>query len=413
MSPKAALISGLAAVVVTVGGVPVAAAPAPAAGPPRTERISVTANGTQGDGLSHAPSLSADGRVAAFASQATNFAPDSVKYRPQVFWKDLRTGALTRVTARDVGAPADAWTDDPALSADGRHLAFASVSHTDDGRPGPPGEVADVYVRDLRTGRTVKANVGLDDGYGIVSRSPSLSADGRFVAFMADDTPWYPLGVLGEVRIYVRDLVKGVTQRVSAPPADWARAAASPKISADGRFVAYGLYVSKVSGPPVQDVYVTDRKTGRTQQVDVPYDGAGPSDRMSTLTGIGPDGRHVLFQTRSDKITPGDTNRGDNVFVRDLRHATTWRLDATEPGGSTSAGTFSADGRHLVFQDGTGISVRNLETGRTRRVLAPGTGRHGRPAPDAHARRIAFSSWATDLVPGDTNDTEDVFLLCR
>lgn len=354
MRGRAALISGLAAVVVAVGGV---AAPAAAAGPPRTERISVTANGTQGDGRSYAPSLSADGRVVAFASQATTFAPDSVKYRPQVFWKDLRTGALARVTARDVGAPADAWTDEAALSADGRHLAFASVSHTDDGRPGPPGEIADVYVRDLRTGRTVKANVGLDDGYGIVSRSPSLSADGRYVAFVADDTPWYPLGVRGEVRIYVRDLTEGVTQRVSAPPADWARGAADPKISADGRFVAYGLYVSKVSGPPVQDVYVTDRKTGRTQQVDVPYDGAGPSDRMSTLTGIGPDGRHVLFRTRSDKITPGDTNQGDNVFVRDLRRATTWRLDATEPGASTSAGAFSADGRHLVFQDGDRKSV--------------------------------------------------------
>ncbi|WP_030663458.1 PD40 domain-containing protein [Streptomyces rimosus] len=401
---------GAALVAVLVAAAPAGAAAQRYAGdPPRIDRISVAANGAQGDGSSYAPSLSADGRIVAFASQATNFAPDSKKYRPQVFWKDLRTGSLHRVGAQH----ADAWTDEPALSADGRHLAFASVSHTDDGRPGPPGEVADVYVRDLRTGRTVKANVGLDDGYGIVSRSPSLSADGRFVVFVADDEPWYPLGVRGEVRIYVRDLVKGVTQRVSAPPADWARAATDPKISADGRFVAYGMYVSKVSGPPVQDVYVTDRETGRTRQVDVPYDGAGPSDRMSTLTGIGPDGRYVLFQTRSDKITPGDTNQGYNVFVRDLRRATTWRLDATGPGGSTSAGTFSADGRHLVFRDGTGISVRDLGTGRTRQVVAPGTGRHGPPAPDAHARRIAFSSWATDLVPGDTNDTEDVFLLSR
>ncbi|MFH8409321.1 TolB family protein [Streptomyces sp. NPDC018019] len=390
-----------------------AAGPRSGDGPPRIERISVTEDGTQGDGDSSAPSLSADGTIAAFTSQAVNFAPDSRRYRPQAFWKDLRTGALTRVDARDAGAPADAWTDDPALSADGRHLAFASLSPTDDGRPGPPGEIADVYVRDLRTGRTVKADVGLDEGYGVVSRSPSLSADGRYVAFVADDTPWYPLGVLGEVRIYVRDLVKGVTQRVSAPPADWARAATAPKISADGRFVAYGLYVSKVSGPPVQDVYVTDRKTGRTRQVDVPYDGAGPSDRKSFPTGIAPDGRHVLFQTSSDKITPGDTNRAANVFVRDLRRAVTWRLDATDPADSTSEGTFSADGRHLVFHDGKGLGVRDLVTGHTRRVLAPGAGRLGPAAPDAHARRIAFASWSADLVPGDTNNAGDVFLLRR
>ncbi|MFH9424103.1 TolB family protein [Streptomyces sp. NPDC017529] len=423
MSPGSALVSALAAVlvavVVAVGAAPVAAAPAGMAGPrsgdrpPRVERISVTEEGAQGDGISYAPSLSADGGIAAFSSQATNFPPGGVQYQPHVFLKYLRTGSLTRVDAQDAGAPAKAWTDEPALSADGRHLAFASISRYDDGRPGPPGEVADVYVRDVRTGRTVKANVGLDEGYGIVSRSPSLSADGRYVAFVADDAPWYPLGVRGEVRIYVRDLVKGVTQRVSAPPADWARAAAGPRISADGRFVAYGMYVSKVSGPPVQDVYVTDRATGRTQQVDVPYDGAGPSDRMSSPAGISPDGRYVLFETASDKITPGDTNRERNVFVRDLHGATTWRLDATAPGESTSAGTISADGRHLVFHDGTGLSVQNLETGDRRHVLAPGTGRHGTAAPDAHARRIAVSSWAPDLVTGDTNNAEDVFLLHR
>ncbi|WP_341722398.1 hypothetical protein [Streptomyces rimosus] len=160
-------------------------------------------------------------------------------------------------------------------------------------------------------------------------------------------------------------------------------------------------------------MYVTDRKTGRRQQVDVPYFGAVRWDRMFTVTGIGLAGRHVLFRRRCDKIKPGDSKQIDNVFVRDLRRAKTWRLDATEPGASTSARAFRAEGRHLVFQDGKGMSVHDLETRRTRPVKAPVSGRHGAPAPDSQARRIAFSSWEPALVSGDTKDPEDMLLMCR
>ncbi|WP_341722397.1 TolB family protein [Streptomyces rimosus] len=226
---------------VAVGGL---AAPAAAAGRTCTERISVTATGKLDDGRSSAPSLSADGRVVAFAYQATTFGPDSVKYRPQVFWKDLRRGALARVSGRDVSARTDTCADEGALSADGRHLAFEYVSYRDEVRQGRPDPIAFVYVRDLRSGRNVKANVGLDDGYGIVSARPSLTADGRYVAFVTDDTPWYPFPVPGEVRIYVTDFTEGVPRRVIAPPGYWAGDAADSKLSGAGRFLACRLYVS-------------------------------------------------------------------------------------------------------------------------------------------------------------------------
>ncbi|MER6350804.1 hypothetical protein ABT186_02850 [Streptomyces sp. NPDC001634] len=174
-------------------------------------------DGAQGDGDSMAPSISADGRHVAFESDATHLVPGDTNRLRDVFVKDVRTGLIVRLTAQGSGAPANAKAYQPALSANGRYVAFTSEwpypVHS-----GPPGRQSDVYVRDLRTGRTTKVNVGLDKGFGIVSRDSSMCADGRYVAFVAGAEPWFPLGLHGDVRVYVRDLWTGMTRRVSAAP---------------------------------------------------------------------------------------------------------------------------------------------------------------------------------------------------
>ena len=217
------------------------------------ERVSVAADGTQGDGDSLAPSVSADGRYVAFESIATDLVPGDTNGRRDVFVKDLRTGRIVRVTAQSAGAPADAEAYQPSLSADGRHVAFtAEWTYPVPAHSGPPGRQSDVYVRDLRTGRTTKVDRDLEQGFGIVSRDPSISADGRYVAFVAGAVPWFPLGLHGDVRVYVRDLKTGTTRRVSAPPGpDGDREAFGPHITPDGSAVAYSTDVPHVSGPPI------------------------------------------------------------------------------------------------------------------------------------------------------------------
>ncbi|WP_058852483.1 TolB family protein [Streptomyces silvensis] len=372
---------------------------------PRIERVSVTADGKQGQGASAYGGLSADGNVVSFYSMAKNFGPLAHKDKFELYVKDVRNGKLTQVHARDSGAPKASWTGESSLSADGSRLAFAAVSEVD-GSQGDKGEVGEVYVRDLGSGRTEKVNVGVPEDYAIVGRSPSISADGRYVAFLADHRPWWPEYGAGATRVYVRDLKEGVTQRVSIYPPDY-RQAKRPVISADGSVVAYEMHAGGHSGPPYRDLYVTDRTTGQTEKVDVPHHGF--SWNASYLADISPDGDSVAFQTWADNLVPDDTNEKTDVFVREWRAKQTWRQTATTAGQTATGGTFSADGQHLLFNDGMNVSVRDLRTGEVRTVLSGAEN----ASPDADARRIAFTSSKNDLVPGDTNKASDVFLLRR
>ncbi|GHE63686.1 hypothetical protein GCM10018785_35710 [Streptomyces longispororuber] len=384
------------------------AAPAEPGPKPRIERVSVTADGKQGQGASTQADLSADGSVVVFSSTAKNFGPLSHEKKPELYVKDLRNGKLTQVHARDAGAPKGSWTGESSLSADGSRLAFAAVSQVDGGQ-GVKGEVGEVYVRDLRSGRTEKVNVGVPEDYRVVGRKPSISADGRHVAFLADHRPWWPEYGAGTTRVYVRDLKEGVTQRVSIYPPDY-RQADSPVISADGGVVAYELHSGGHSGPPFRDLYVTDRTTGRTEKVDVPHH--GHSANASNVTDISPDGNSVVFQTWADNLVPDDTNDETDVFVRDWRQKRTWRQEATALGEAATGGRFSADGRHLLFHDGSDVSVRNLRTGKVHTVLR-GLAVLDNFTSDADTRRLVFTSSRSDLVPGDTNQASDVFLLRR
>ncbi|MFJ9907533.1 hypothetical protein ACIRVK_32385 [Streptomyces sp. NPDC101152] len=375
------------------------------------ERVSVAADGTQGDGDSLAPSVSADGRYVAFESIATDLVPGDTNGRRDVFVKDLRTGRIVRVTAQSAGAPADAEAYQPSLSADGRHVAFtAEWTYPVPAHSGPPGRQSDVYVRDLRTGRTTKVDRDLEQGFGIVSRDPSISADGRYVAFVAGAVPWFPLGLHGDVRVYVRDLKTGTTRRVSAPPGpDGDREAFGPHITPDGSAVAYTTDVPHVSGPPIGYVFAWRRFTGRAERVDVTYDGSGLVATPSKLVGIDPSGRYVLFNSPSDKMVPGARHVGG--YLRDLVRDRTRTVDAPgDPTAPTRAfGFVGRTGAYAVSSD-IHLYLRQLRTGRTRTLLTDASGMNAMVF-DAHARTAAFQSFATDWVPGDTNGVGDVFVV--
>ncbi|MEU6403444.1 hypothetical protein [Streptomyces sp. NPDC046985] len=390
--------------------VPGAAPPASAAGRgPRVERVSVSAHGAQGDGDSLAPSISADGRYVAFESDATDLVPGDADGQRDVFVKDVRTGRLVRVTAQGAGAPAGAEAYQPSLSADGRYVAFTS-EWTYPVPMGPPGRQSDVYVRDLRTGSTTKVDRGLDEGYGVVSRDPSISADGRYVAFVAGAAPWYPLGLHGEVRVYVRDLWTGATRRVSAAPGPQGdREAKAPHITPDGGAVAYSTDQPHVSGPPVGYLYAWRRATGRAERVDVTYDGSDTTPKPSRFTGISADGRYVLFDSESDKMVPGARHTGG--CLRDLVTHRTRTVDAPgDPAAYTSAGPFlGASHDYVVSVDGHEY-VRDVRTAHARSLLHDDTAMDALVY-DADTRVAAFQSWKKDWVPGDTNVLGDVFLV--
>src|SRR5882672_3921736 len=158
---------------------------AASAGPGATTRASVTTGGAQGNGRSFVPALSADGRFAAFYSDASNLVAGDANSARDVFVHDGQTGETTRVSVDSSGAEANGDSFAPAISADGRFVTFSSAASNL--VAGDANGANDVFVRDRQAGTTTRVSVapaGAEANDG--SYSPSISSDGRYVAFLSD-----------------------------------------------------------------------------------------------------------------------------------------------------------------------------------------------------------------------------------
>ncbi len=396
----------------TLTGTPVSAAP----GVPYTEKASVAPDGTDGNGASGGQSLSANGRHLAFVSDADNLVAGDTNGTADAFVRDLTTGTTRLASTAENGSPWDAHVLDVSLSADGRYLAFTSNATHD---------TADnhVFVKDLKTGALQRIDDAVDAGYSAGS-SPALSADGRYVAFVALRTGDTPAGD-GSNRVYRVDRVTGEAVRISQVPGEnaWKSAATRPSISADGSRVGYQFFVPYPTRGDWSDAYVRDVPSGELFQADKAPDGR-TSDAQTEYPQVSADGRYAVFNSLDSQLTPGDTNNGHNAFVRDLKTGKVRRIDAADPAASTAQPRLSADSRYLVFgssdpadpNHASQAYVRDLRTGRT--VLASPSVQGGPsgsygvsfPVIDRHGRQVAFSSSAADLVPGDSADTTHVFV---
>ncbi|QKW48611.1 TolB family protein [Streptomyces buecherae] len=367
-----------------------------------TQLISAAADGSAADGSSHAPVISANGEVAAFTSEATNLVPDDTNRAEDVFVRHLRHGTIQRVEA-----PWGCRLHDPTLSGDGRYLAYAQYDVAD-------GETH-VIVRDLRTGNTERADVGLDAGH-TGGETPSLSADGRTVAFVArdaDPSTWGPPAV------YVRDLRARRTERVSdtATPGSHNKAL-QPSLSADGTKVAYQWHVQATPDQDWGDVYVHDRATGGTTQADATHDGS-PADGASQNPLLSDDGSTVLFQSRATNMMPDDTPHGVTPFVRRLGTGEFTRIDpgplpALEP---LVPEDISTDGskallRASPYTEKDATYIRDLRTG-VNVLVSPD--KDGKPARalharmDARAQTVVFAGYASFL-PGGNDGRQHIFV---
>jgi Tol biopolymer transport system component len=268
------------------------------------------------------------------------------------------------------------------------------------------------------------------------SRHPSISADGRFVAFESGSSDLVPGDTNGKADVFVRDRFLGITTRVSVDSsgAQVFGHSRTPVISADGRFVAFTsealtLVPNDTNGKI--DVFEHDMLTGATRRVSV--DSSGHEANGSTLLGLLPaisgDGRYVAFDSDASNLVPGDTNGATDAFVHDRLTGTTLRVSVDSNGNQAALGVYigvaiSADGRWVGFGSGSldlgsafpGTFVRDMVTGSTTLVSVSSNGTQadaysGSPgAISDDGRFIAFTSYATNLVPGDTNGNNDVFV---
>ncbi len=331
-----------------------------------TIRISRGPNGVQANGSSaidSAPAVSADGQIVAFSSSAGNLVAGDNNGVGDVFVYDRTKQEIARVSLGAGGAEATGRDSfDPSLSADGRYVAFASDAA--DLVAGDANDATDVFVHDRQAKTTTRVSVGPGGGEasGGESYAPALSADASVVAFISKATNLDPGATDGNDAVFVRDLKADTTTRIgrAGPPAESAPVVA---LSADGWSVAY----SDGTG-----VFVFDRQTGSAERVSV-GPGAVPGDRASTAPAISSDGRFVAFASDATNLVPTDTNQRTDIFVRDRRLGTTTRV---------SVGP---------------ASVQADQPSTTPRISGDG-------------RFVVFGSVATNLVPGDTNSAPDVFV---
>jgi len=256
-------------------------------------------------------------------SYAANLVAGDNNGMQDVFVRDLSSGTTTRVNVSASGAEANMPAAEPAISADGRFVAFESWATNLVPQDG--NGVGDVFVVDLTSGaieRIVDLN-GLDTDHG--SFQPALSADGRFLAFASgsdDLIPNSPTDIGPE--IWVRDRLTGQTSLISyaqtttGTVGTWC---AHPSISSDGRFVAFTSEADDLVPGDTNnfaDIFLHDRATGTTRRVNVSSLGTEqPPPAPVNPPSVSANGRLVVFHSRTNRLVPNDTNWKDDVFLRD------------------------------------------------------------------------------------------------
>jgi Tol biopolymer transport system component len=221
--------------------------PPPADAQPPTTRVSVSSGGIQANRTSVGQALSADGRWVAFASSASNLVPTDTNDAVDVFLHDRQNGTTTRVSVGDGHVQGNASSLQAAISADGRFVAFESAA--DNLVADDTNAAKDVFVHDRETGLTTRVSMGGDGSpANAESRAPAISADGRWVAFtslasnlVADDTN-------DVFDTFLHDRQSGTTLRVSVGPSgvQGNQSSGEPALSADGRWVAFTSVASNL-----------------------------------------------------------------------------------------------------------------------------------------------------------------------
>ncbi|MFF7189417.1 TolB family protein [Streptomyces sp. NPDC008222] len=363
--------------------------PASAASQGAAERISTAANGAQLAAASHDGTVSADGHYASYETQGPGEGCPAT-FSTCLFVKDLRTGRLVEIPGTGV------YAGNATISADGRRVAFDTGNR-----------FLKPYVYDRKTAQTQPLwPQSLPPGPGFeLGNVAAISANGNQVAYTIGNRN----GNYSSPYLYVRDLVTGTDDLVT--PLQPEGNVTGARLSADGRFVAYGVH----SGDQTV-LYVKDRATGAVRRFDTAPDGT-PANDYSEIVRLSNDGRRVLFNSRATNLLPGGpVQPEEQAYIADLHTGRIQRV-----GDSGALALAADDGCRFVLLKQYGaepseqqgdVVLLDVRTGRKQRLAPAAASATALPGAVArHGREVVFTSAAADLVPGDTNGVSDVFVL--
>ena len=413
---SAALAPGLAAAATTYGP---------------TRMVSVSPSNAPGNWESRSAVVSADGSTVAFRSKATNLVAGDTnggEYGDDIFVRNRTTGTTRRASVSSSGQQANYYSYLPSISANGEVVAF--TSEASNLVSGDTNRAADVFVHSFVTGRTTRVSVGAGgrQAAGWSESSPlAISADGRYVAFWSDAPNLVSGDTNGHSDVFVRDRSTGVTTRVSVGPGGTAgnSDSTSAAMAANGKAVAFESTASNLVANDTnaaRDVFLRDLANHVTRRMSV-----GPGGQQTAAgsysydAAVSRDGMRVSFASTAANLVANDTNGETDVFVRDRATATT-RLVSSDATGAPGGGTnpvLSPDGRYVLFSSPRGVVVRDLGAGSTTLITVGWDGQPDNASEEdpggisTGGRVVVFSSNATNLVKNDTYREQEVFLRVR
>jgi Tol biopolymer transport system component len=398
------------------------------------------AGGAGGDGSSFEGAVTPNGRFAAFWSAATDLVDPPTNFN-HVFVRDMRGGATSLLSASPSGEEGLGNSRYPSISNNGRYVVYES-----DASNLVEGDVngrMDVFLADRKTGDTLQVSAGPKGG-GANSSSrlygASLSGNGRYAVFYSPSTDLVEGGSNGGDQIYLYDRVlRGLALISRNPAGDPCNGSCNdPSISANGRFVAYVSDATDLTASPADgahwNIFLYDARAGTTEQVTVGTGGTAP-DGTSLDPVVSSSGRLVGYSSDASNLVDGDTNGLYDAFLADRSRGTTTRISLGPSGAEGDSGSFSpvisSSGRVVLFPsyasnlvvgdaNGEGDVFRwDARTGTVARitVAADGTESDGESWVSAsclasNGRWVAVMSRAANLAPEENypNGSFNLFL---
>lgn len=398
------------------------------------QRVSNNALGAEANDTSDSPVWSPDGTRIAFRSTATNLVPGDTNGYADIFVKTLSSGAIERISLDALGAEANNTSESPVWSPDGTQIAFSSWATNlvaDD-----TNGYADVFVKTLTSGAVERISVDVAGRQANGnSKSPAWSPDGSLIAFTSDASNLVPVDTFYWTDIFLKSLSTGAVQLVSTDSSGFQALgnAISPVWSPDGTRIAFwswaaNLVLGDTNG--MSDVFVKDLTSGEMERVSVNSAGT-QGDGNSGSPKWSPNGTQIAFRSSATNLVRGDTNGWNDVFVKTLTSGAVQRVSVTSAGtqgdGVSSDPAWSPDGTMIAFSSSSSnlvrddtffwndVFVKTLSSGAVQRVStdiaggqANGNSELSVWSPDG--TKIAFESYATNLVAGDSNASRDVLV---
>ncbi len=342
----------------------------------QVSRVSVASDGTEGNGISSSPAMSKEGRIIAFVSTSSNLVPGDDNNKADIFVHDLDTGITVLVSKSSSGVIGNGNSTDVFVSCEGEYIAFASDSTNL--VPADVNRKRDVFVHDMSTGETKLVSKSSEGNFGNgMSKTPTIDEYGRYVSFASRANNLIADDYNHTWDIFVHDLETSETWRISEAPdgSDGNSSSVSPTIDCHGTHVVFISYASNLVAQDNNysaDVFVYDIVADTLIRASVSSEGDEANDYTYSAS-IDRSGKYVVFESDATNLVPDDLNARTDIFVRDIVNGVTTRVSVAYDGAESNGYSYQ-------------------------------------PSISCDALFVSFESDATNLVLDDFNNRTDIFI---